>query len=206
MVPAEFTNFFLGSVGASATLIGLLFIAVSIEPKRVFGQEAPTEQQAIAASAFTALVNVFFVSLGALIPDTNLGGFVLVTSTVALFNTFSTGQGLLRQLRRRQLRGRLAANAVMLVLVGFVIYGFEWWYGLSLWRGPRFGTYYLTALTYLLVGVFSFGLVRAWELLGARRKRLLWWLIVAPDPDDTKEGEVSSSALPVERKPDEHNS
>src|SRR4051794_40174243 len=105
MVPPEFTNFFLGSVGASATLIGLLFIAISIEPRRFFGREAPAEQQARAARAFTALVNVFFVSLGALIPGTHLGYIVLLTSTVALLNTLSVGQGILRQLWQRQIEG-----------------------------------------------------------------------------------------------------
>jgi hypothetical protein len=146
MVPSEFTNFFLGSVGASATLIGLLFIAVSIEPRSVFGTEASAERQAVAAGAFTALANVFFVSLGALIPGTNLGGFVLVVSTVALLNTLSVGLGISGQLRRRQIEGRRAANAVALVLVGFVIYGFEWWYGLSLWQAQS-ETHYFRALT-----------------------------------------------------------
>jgi hypothetical protein len=206
MVPPEFTNFFLGSVGASATLIGLLFIAVSIEPRRVFGREAPAEHQATAAGAFTALANVFFVSLGALIPTSNLGGFILVASTIALLNTLSVGQGLLRQLRHRQIEGRRAANAVIVVLIGFVIYGFEWWYGLSLGREPQYETYYLTALTYLLVGVFGFGLVRAWELLGARRRGLLAWLIFSRDPDETNEREAGGSAPPVERKSEEHNS
>jgi hypothetical protein len=172
MVPPEFTNFFLGSVGASATLIGLLFIAISIEPKRVFGREASAENQAIAAGAFTALANVFFVSLSALIPGTNIGNFVLVTSTVALLNTLSGGRELLRQLWQRQIEVRRSANAVVLVLVGLVIYGLEWWYGLSLSRGLS-ETYYFTGLAYLLVSVFAFGLIRSWELLGARRRGLL---------------------------------
>ena len=206
MPGTAFTNFILGSVGASATLIGLLFIAVSIEPRRVFGREAPAERQATAAGAFTALANVFFVSLGALIPTSNLGHFILVASTIALLNTLSVGQGLLRQLRHRQIEARRAANAVMLVLSGFVIYGFEWWYGLYLGREPQYATYYLTTLTSLLVGVFAFGLVRAWELRGARRRGLLAWRIFSRDPDETNEREAGGSAAPVERKSEEHNS
>ncbi len=204
MVPSEFTNFFLGGVGASATLIGLLFIAVSIEPGRVFGVEASSERQAVAAGAFTALANVFFVSLGALIPGSNLGGFVLVLATVALLNTLSVGVGMSRQLRRRQIEGRRAANAVVVVLVGFVIYGFEWWYGLSLWQA-QYEAYYVRALTYLLVGIFAVGLARAWELLGARRQGLLAWLISSQVRGDTNEREAGGSAPPVDRKSEEHD-
>jgi hypothetical protein len=39
------------SAGASATLIGLLFIAVSVGAERVFGGEAPAEHFATATSA-----------------------------------------------------------------------------------------------------------------------------------------------------------
>jgi hypothetical protein len=67
MVPEDFVSFFSVSAGASATLIGLLFIAISIEPGRVFGSEARAEAAAKASSAFTVLANVFFVSLAALI-------------------------------------------------------------------------------------------------------------------------------------------
>ena len=87
MVPEDFLTFFSVSAGASATLIGLLFIAISIEPARVFGSEARAEAQATAASAFTALANVFFVSLAALIPHIGLGILVLVMSAIALINT-----------------------------------------------------------------------------------------------------------------------
>ncbi len=41
MVPQEFSNFFATSAGASAALIGLLFVTVSkTEPHSVFGSEA----------------------------------------------------------------------------------------------------------------------------------------------------------------------
>jgi hypothetical protein len=40
MVPADFITFFSVSAGASATLIGLLFIAISFQPARIFGSGA----------------------------------------------------------------------------------------------------------------------------------------------------------------------
>ena len=207
MVPPEFANFFLGSTGASATLIGLLFIAISIEPNRVFGSEAPAEQQATAAGAFTALANVFFVSLGALVPDTNLGGFVLVMGAVGLSNTLTVGWGLSRELWRKQLGGRRAANATMLVLIGFVIYGLELWYGWLLLHAPS-ATYYVSNVALLLLFVFGFGLVRAWELLGARRKGLLAWLISPRKQNDSRSDASSpgDGAARPDQEPGERDS
>src|SRR5437868_13015820 len=96
MVPAEFSNFFLATAGAGAALIGLLFVAISINPARIFSEEAPKERQAIASGAFTALVNAFFVSTSALIPGVNLGVAALVMSAVGLLNTARIGFDLTR--------------------------------------------------------------------------------------------------------------
>ena len=48
------------------------FVAVSIAPEQIVSATAPVERRAMAASAFTALLNAFFISLGALVP-TNIG-------------------------------------------------------------------------------------------------------------------------------------
>jgi len=94
MVTEDFVSFFAVSAGASATLIGLLFIAISIEPARVFGSEARAEAAAKTSSAFTALANVYFVSLAALIPHIGVGIPVIVMSAFALINTVQTGRDL----------------------------------------------------------------------------------------------------------------
>jgi len=68
VVPTEFQPFFTASVAASAGLIGLLFVSVSIAPERVFGPASEAVRQAQALSAFTALANIFFISMTSLIP------------------------------------------------------------------------------------------------------------------------------------------
>ena len=68
MVPQAFAGFFVGSMAASAALVGLLFVAVSIKPERITARGAPPEPQAVAASAYIALVNAYFISLGGSIP------------------------------------------------------------------------------------------------------------------------------------------
>ncbi len=79
MVPETFNNFFLASAGIGATLVGLIFVAVSIAPEHIVQANAPIERQAMAASSFTALLNAFFISLGALIPGI-IGSLTLVMS------------------------------------------------------------------------------------------------------------------------------
>jgi hypothetical protein len=76
MVPQELTNFFTVSAGVGATLIGLIFVAVSIAPERTVMEGAPLERQAVAASAFSALCNAFFISFFALLPG---DAFVTIT-------------------------------------------------------------------------------------------------------------------------------
>jgi hypothetical protein len=199
MVPEDFVSFFSVSAGASATLIGLLFIAISIEPARVFGSEARAEAQATAASAFIALANVFFVSLAALIPHTGLGIPVLVMSTFALLNTVQMGRDLWRS------EGRHARRGWALVLGGLVIYGFELRLGWELFRNPTgMGSErYLDGLAFLMVGIYGIALARAWELLGAvPRRGLLGWLLfnrtrgeqeeVHSEQDDTQESDLKN--------------
>jgi hypothetical protein len=199
MVTEDFLTFFSVSAGASATLIGLLFIAISIEPARVFGSEARAEAQATAASAFIALANVFFVSLAALIPHTGLGIPVLVMSTFALLNTVQMGRDLWRS------EGRHARRGWALVLGGLVIYGFELRLGWELFRNPTgMGSErYLDGLAFLMVGIYGIALARAWELLGAvPRRGLLGWLLfnrtrgeqeeVHSEQDDTQESDLKN--------------
>src|SRR5207249_1976539 len=89
MVPAEFQTFFLASSGASAALIGLLFVAVSIAPERVFGTQAEAVHQAQALSAFTALANVFFISMASLVPGIAIGIVVTIVAIPASLQTLA---------------------------------------------------------------------------------------------------------------------
>ncbi len=79
IVSDKFINFLLGSTGASAALIGLLFVAIQITPAHTVGHTAPIERRATTESAFVALANTFFISLGGLVPDVNIGKVTLWT-------------------------------------------------------------------------------------------------------------------------------
>jgi hypothetical protein len=66
---------------------GLLFVSISLRPDSVFGGKSAADGRALAGSAFTALVNAFFVSLLALMPRANLGFTAAILAGFSLFRT-----------------------------------------------------------------------------------------------------------------------
>lgn len=170
MVPSAFTNFFIASAGAGGALIGLLFVAVSIAPEKTIMANAPVERQASAGSAFTSLLNAFFISLGALIPI-NLGQIIIVMSLLGFSSTAYYSFNLVRNLKDRH---NLLARSLLL-LAGLFIYGFEFYIALLMLNHPRDPSPFY-GLSSLLLAAYGLGLVRAWQLLGAQRFGLLGWL------------------------------
>jgi hypothetical protein len=170
MVPPQFTNFFIASASAGAALVGLLFVAVSIAPERIVMANAPVERRAMAASSFTALLNAFFISLGALIPG-SVGVITLIMSASGLFNSLFLAWNLLKERQSWQ----NVLRRIFLILASFIIYGYELYVAILLLNEPdNLEGFY--ALTGLLLSVYGIGLVRAWQLLGARRYGILRWL------------------------------
>lgn len=180
MIPAAYQNFVVASTQASAALIGLLFVAITLAPERVFGEQAEAGRQARALSAFTALANIFFISFSMLIPDVNVG---LVVTAVAAVSTLQT-LGLLLVVRHWHAEGVLW-RSLFLFLGSLAIYAGEISVGIQIWTKPA-SPGALTGILELLLGAYAIGLGRAWELLGAPRmgfiSRLVERLDRAPKP------------------------
>lgn len=170
MITAEFLPFFTASVAASAALIGLLFVSVSIAPERVFGEQSDAVRMAQALSAFSALANVFFLSMLALVPDIRFG---IVVATVAAPSTLQT-LALLRLARKWRSTGILT-RGLLLFLASAAIYGYEFAIGIGLIRDPA-NKGIMINLLLVITGAYAIGLGRAWELLGAPRFGLLGYL------------------------------
>jgi len=184
MIPAAYENFVVASTQASAALIGLLFVAITLAPDRVFGEQAEAGRQARALSAFTALANIFFISFSMLIPDVRVGLVVTLVAAVSSLQTL----GLLFLVPQWHAHGVLWRSLV-LFLGSLAIYGGELVVGIQLWnKAADPGS--LTGILELLLGAFAIGLGRAWELLGAPRigfvSRLLERLDRAPKPPPGK--------------------
>lgn len=167
MVPDSFTNYFIASVGASAALIGLLFVAITVAPERVFGSESTVGRRAMAGGAFLALLNAFFVSLAALVPGANIGYMALALSAIALINTASLGWRVLSTWRISR-----DTEGLLVTLGSVVIYGEELRYALPLLQHGH-DTSALYGVVYLLVAIYALGVGRAWTLLGGGKDGLL---------------------------------
>jgi uncharacterized membrane protein len=172
MVPQAFHDYFVASTGAGAALVGLLFVAVSIAPERTVMSGAPVERQAAATSAYTALLNAFFLSLVALLPQMNLGSAALVLSLVGLANSFILAWDLARHSKRRWLS---IVRRSVFILVGLLLYGYEFYYAILLLLSPT-NSSPIFPLAVVLVGIYALGMTRAWQLLGGRSRQLNDWL------------------------------
>ncbi len=179
MVPSGFGNFFMALTGAGAALIGLLFVAISIRPESTTGATAPPLRQAVAASAFSALVNAFFIGIYALLPGLNIGTIVLPMSLIGILNSVMLGAQLAR--RRQWKLGSLRLDALdivrsfLLVAGTMAVYIFELYNGIQALRHPHdIGIIYTIGA--ILILIYGLALTRAWELLGARRGGLLNFL------------------------------
>jgi hypothetical protein len=155
---AEYHDFYVASVGAAAALIGLLFVAVSIAPEKTFGESADRKRRGDAERAFTALVNIFFVSLAALLPHSSLGAIAVMAALGLLqaarlaFDAFRT-------------RGeRIPWTELGLLSVG--IYALELWLAIRMLRGSD-----TEGLVWVVFGLYSYALSTSWGLLGSRDRK-----------------------------------
>jgi hypothetical protein len=181
MVPPQFLDFFIASTGAGAALAGLLFVAVSLAPEQIVTRRAPMERRAVAGSAFTALINAFFISLVALIPHINFGTLILPFSSVSLLTSLLQAWSLLRPRKSWQSFVRRA----ILVCLSLGLYGLELRNAVGLIADPtQVGFVY--GQLFVLLGTFALGLICAWELLGAHRYGLGGWLNPLQDVHDSE--------------------
>ena len=146
----ELHEFFAASVGAAAALIGLLFVAISIAPEKVFGDQADADRRADAQRAFTALVNVFFVSHSA----------VRVMEVVALLAIVQIARAIFMRVRSD---GGLK-NWQHLGLISLGIYVFE----LIAAQGVVTRAVSPDKLVYFVLGLYAYALGTSWNLLGAK--------------------------------------
>jgi hypothetical protein len=156
VVPDDFTGYFAAAGTAAGALIGLLFVAASLRPEAVLGQGAPPAAKAVASSAFTALINSFFVSLIALIPHTSLGYTATTMALISLYSTWRTHH----QLSRHE-------AAVLQLVLAVVAYVTQLGLGITLIIHQQDQTlvYYVA---YVLIGSFAVALRRAWSLMQGR--------------------------------------
>jgi hypothetical protein len=88
MVPASYHSFFTDTAQVAGTLIGLLFVAISLAPEKLDGHDA--DFQIKAGIAFAALINGLVIGLTALLPGEHLA----ITATIRACGGISSAIGL----------------------------------------------------------------------------------------------------------------
>jgi hypothetical protein len=161
VAPASLREFFVASAGVAGALIGLLFVAISVEHGRLTGEDADEVHRVRASAALTAFSNAFTISLFALVPGVSLGWTGLAVSVLGL--GFVAGSVLL--LRRARAAQPVAARDG-LFLAGLVVA-----FLLQLMFAIRLGvratdTGAADGIAILVIVCFLIGIARAWELIG----------------------------------------
>ena len=165
----SYSNFFLSSTTVAGALTGLLFVALSVAPQRMMGDTASVEQQSIAATAFTALVDSLWISLFALRPGNDIPQASLILGLIGLTSTAA----LIFRLWRARSRERLSRRWPVLLCAIVVLYGFQTSTAFTA-RSPAAAQ---SAAATLVLVFFGVGIARSWELLGLRGGGLLDLLV-----------------------------
>lgn len=160
MVDGNYRELFVVIATSAATLIGLLFVAISVSKGRARAHPQIIREFRAAASLL-AFSNPFTVSLFGLVPGNNIGYPAVIVGVIGVFfaaagvrTTFSLPVG--KQRRRPQLT---------LIVALFLVFGFQLVYGVELIRDPNHSGV-LATIGDVLIASLLIGIGRAWELVG----------------------------------------
>jgi hypothetical protein len=106
VVSATYRDLFATVATAAGALTGLLFVALSLVPRRGSGSGLSVIQQVRAAAAWLAFTNALAVALFGLVPGTNVGYPALVLGVIGIAFTVAGIRSILasRATSRQQLR------------------------------------------------------------------------------------------------------
>jgi hypothetical protein len=151
MVPGAYTAYFAAMATASAALIGLLFVAVSVRDDTIFGPKAMPGGEALAVTAFVGLVSSFVVSLLGLTPKVNIGEPAVIMAVISIV-----------AIVRLQHRLHAGRNPIVLAIT-LLVYAAQFGFGVLLLVDPHSDQ--LTNLSIIVFVPLIVSLQRAWSLL-----------------------------------------
>jgi len=155
---ADWSNFFLGELGAAAAFAGLLFVAVSVNQARILALGRMADRGLEALGQLMLVIVVASLPLIPGQPSRLLGTEVLVAGLITLAGLVPLQRGYLRHVQpeyQRSAKLMIAVNRLTVLLIA--VAG-----GVSLWRGDLGGLYIMPVgilLTFFAVGM------NAWVLL-----------------------------------------
>jgi predicted membrane-bound spermidine synthase len=161
MTPGPLRDFFIAAAGVGGTLVGLLFVAISVSRGRLTEEHVNQGHRVRAYAALTSFTNALTVALFALVPDVGLRWPAFVVGCLGLVSVVASVLSLVR------VRGlQRAAAPDVLFLAGLVaVFILQIVFAVDLIR--RAGdTGAASGIAILVIVCFLIGIARAWELVG----------------------------------------
>jgi apolipoprotein N-acyltransferase len=160
VVVGNYRDFFVVIATSAATLIGLLFVALSVSKGRAQAHP-PVMQEFRSAASLLAFTNPFTVALFGLVPGNNIG---YPAAIVGVIGVIFTAAGVRTILSYRS-QGRHRRSQLPLIVALVVVFGFQITYGIELIiHSDRAGP--LADVGDVLIVSLLIGIGRAWELVG----------------------------------------
>jgi hypothetical protein len=158
MLSENLHEFLLASVGASATFIGLLFVALTLVISKVpVGSYLAARERILAASSYTALITIFFISMIGLIPGANVAWVMVIMGWLGMGSSVRLAQDLRRKSSHRDKAA--AISSLTLVYFALSIFGL---YTVFLHEGEINNSIFFVIVFVL----YTTALGRAWALIG----------------------------------------
>jgi hypothetical protein len=165
----HYKMFFVATSGASAAILGLLVVAVSVVNADDSDAKTRERRTVLAGSAFLALVDAFFVSIVALTG----GPAIFGTSNLvmAMVGLLATGQLIPRAKQAGNFSRGFPTRRLNIVFAAISAGGFGIQLGLGIaLLADAQSSALQRALVLVIVGLFGSALGRAWEVTGIRRR------------------------------------
>jgi hypothetical protein len=159
----DWTSFYLGTAGAAATLMGLLFIGVQFR-LGAFTDEPVSRWRFIARSTFTMYVLLFILPMSFLIPNlgnTNHALFIFIVVLYCAVRAVTTWLPVWRSIRGR---GERASETTWLLIGPLAAYFSLAYFGFRLYAGANADAMQ-TSIAMILIAFFSIVLRNSWNLL-----------------------------------------
>jgi hypothetical protein len=160
VVVGNYRDLFIALATSAATLIGLLFVAMSVSTGRSQAHPAVIREFRAAASLL-AFTDAFTVPLFGLVPGNNIGYPAAAVGAVGIF-FLAAGVRTILSLPSTE-KGRRPQLALVVGL--FFVFGLQIVYGIELIVNPR-RTGALAKIGDLLIVSLLIGIGRAWEFVG----------------------------------------
>jgi hypothetical protein len=165
----HYADFFIASAGASAAILGLLVVAVSVVNADDSDSTTRERRTVLAGTAFVALVDIFFVSLVALTGGSVVFG--LSSLAMATVGLLSTRRMIPRAKRAGNFSRGFPTRRLNIAFASISAGGYAVQFGVAaaLLANTR-STALQSALVLVIVALYCSALGRAWEVTGITRR------------------------------------